>query len=103
MTVMTQRILAEALQLPQDERVEMARALLRSVSTPAVPSGAEEAEGELTFSEKWRGKFEPAERDGERYKALSRRYPEVQSISGLVPSDVDAKTLYREHLLKKHR
>jgi hypothetical protein len=73
MTVMTQRILDEALQLPQDERVEMARALLRSVSTPAVPSGAE-AEGKLTFSEKWRGKFEPAERGDERYKALARRY-----------------------------
>ncbi len=71
MTVLTQRILGEALQLPQDERVEMGRALLRSVSSPAAETAAEE---KVTFSEKWRGKFEPADRDDERYKALARRH-----------------------------
>lgn len=27
-----------------------------------------------TFSQRWRGKFEPAGRDDERYKALSAKY-----------------------------
>ena len=30
-------------------------------------------------------------------------HPEVEKISGLVPSVVDARAEYREHLLKKHR
>lgn len=30
-------------------------------------------------------------------------HPEVERISGLVPSDVDAQAEYHEHLLKKHR
>lgn len=30
-------------------------------------------------------------------------HPEVEKISGLVPSDVDAVAEYHEHLLKKHR
>ena len=30
-------------------------------------------------------------------------HPEVEKISGLVPPDVDARALYREHLLEKHR
>ncbi len=30
-------------------------------------------------------------------------HPEVEKISGLVPSDVDAKELYSEHLARKHR
>lgn len=30
-------------------------------------------------------------------------HPEVEKISGLVPSDVDAKELYLEHLAIKHR
>ncbi len=30
-------------------------------------------------------------------------HPEVERISGLVPSDVDAEAEYHEHLLKKHR
>ncbi|HEX7184876.1 MAG TPA: DUF6364 family protein [Thermoanaerobaculia bacterium] len=29
---------------------------------------------ETTFSQRWRGKFEPANRDDERYKALAKRY-----------------------------
>lgn len=29
--------------------------------------------------------------------------PKVEQISGLVPSDVDARGLYHEHLLEKHR
>ncbi len=31
-------------------------------------------EQEPTFSEKWRGKFEPAARDTPRYEALARKY-----------------------------
>lgn len=27
-----------------------------------------------TFSQRWRGRFEPAERDDERYRALAKRY-----------------------------
>ena len=30
-------------------------------------------------------------------------HPEVEKISGLIPSDVDAISEYREHLLRKHR
>ena len=30
-------------------------------------------------------------------------HPEVERISGLVPSDVDSKALYREHLISKQR
>jgi len=30
-------------------------------------------------------------------------HPEVEKISGLVPADVDARALYHEHLLEKHR
>lgn len=32
-----------------------------------------------------------------------RVHPEVEKISGLVPDDVDARALYHEHLLDKHR
>lgn len=31
-----------------------------------------------------------------------RIHPDVARISGLVPSDVDARALYQEHLLGKH-
>jgi len=30
-------------------------------------------------------------------------HPGVEAISGLVPTDVDARALYHEHLLEKHR
>jgi len=30
-------------------------------------------------------------------------HPEVERLSGLVPSDVDARALFHEHLLEKHR
>jgi hypothetical protein len=30
-------------------------------------------------------------------------HPDVERISGLVPDDVDAEKLYREHLAAKHR
>jgi post-segregation antitoxin (ccd killing protein) len=33
----------------------------------------EEPEG-TTFSQRWRGKFQPAEREDERYQALAKRY-----------------------------
>lgn len=36
-----------------------------------VPSGAPEGE---TFAQRWRGKFEPAERDDELYAALAKKY-----------------------------
>lgn len=29
-------------------------------------------------------------------------HPDVEKISGLVPTDVDAKALYRRHLMEKH-
>jgi hypothetical protein len=33
----------------------------------------------------------------------SKIHPEVERISGLVPSDVDAREIYIEHILEKHR
>lgn len=30
-------------------------------------------------------------------------HPDIQEISGLVPPEIDAEALYREHLLGKHR
>lgn len=30
-------------------------------------------------------------------------HPSVKAISGLIPADVDARALYHEHLLEKHR
>ena len=30
-------------------------------------------------------------------------HPEVQKIVGLIPADVDARALYYEHLVEKHR
>ncbi|MGI9175433.1 MAG: DUF6364 family protein [Rhodothermales bacterium] len=30
-------------------------------------------------------------------------HPEVQRISGMVPEEVDARAVYRAHLLRKHR
>ncbi len=36
-----------------------------------VASGIPEGE---TFSRRWRGTFEPAERDDERYRALAKKY-----------------------------
>jgi hypothetical protein len=30
-------------------------------------------------------------------------HPEVEKISGLVPSDVEVEPIYREYLLSKHR
>ena len=38
-----------------------------------------------------------------RGRAESEIHPEVLSISGLVPPAVDARTEYREYLLKKHQ
>ena len=32
----------------------------------------------------------------------SEIHPEVRKISGLIPSDIDAKADYHQHLLKKH-
>jgi hypothetical protein len=29
-------------------------------------------------------------------------HPDVEKISGLVPADVDAEALYRQHLMEKH-
>lgn len=30
-------------------------------------------------------------------------HPEVERISGLIPSEIDAEALYHEHLMSKHR
>lgn len=30
-------------------------------------------------------------------------HPSVKAISGLIPADVDARALYHEHLVEKHR
>ena len=30
-------------------------------------------------------------------------HPEVEKISGLVPADIEAESLYREYLMNKHR
>ena len=47
------------------------RATVRERQETPVPAGAPEGE---TFAQRWRGKFEPAERDDELYKALAKRY-----------------------------
>jgi hypothetical protein len=39
-------------------------------------------------------------REGAEGRAI---HPEVERISGLVPTEVDAEALYHEHLLDKHR
>ncbi len=74
MTIQTQRILDKALALPRDERVEMARALLLSANSPAGEDDATPADG-VSFSERWRGKFEPAERDE---TSLQGAYPNLE-------------------------
>lgn len=38
-----------------------------------------------------------------RSRAPRRLHPDVEKISGLVPSDVDAEALYHQHLIEKHR
>lgn len=38
-------------------------------------------------------------REGDASRAI---HPEVEAISGLVPADIDADALHREHLLEKH-
>lgn len=30
-------------------------------------------------------------------------HPKVEAISGILPADIDAKALYHQHLLEKHR
>lgn len=39
-----------------------------------MPSASAGMPGGETFSQRWRGKFEPAHRDDERYKALAKKY-----------------------------
>lgn len=39
-------------------------------------------------------------REGTERRAI---HPDIERISGLVPSDVDVQALYHEHLLEKHR
>ncbi len=73
MTVLAQRLLNQVLELPQEERVEVARELLMSIVPPVAETKAEPA-AEKTFSEKWRGKFEPAERPEPLYEALARKH-----------------------------
>jgi hypothetical protein len=40
-----------------------------------------------------------------RMRELERTeiHPEVSNITGLAPSDIDAKDVYSEHLIEKHR
>ena len=73
MTVLAQRLLNQALELPQGERVEVARKLLMSIA-PSVAETKAKPAAEMTFSEKWRGKFEPAERPDPLYEALARKH-----------------------------
>ena len=47
------------------------RATVRERHETPVPAGAPEGE---TFAQRWRGRFEPAERDDELYKALAKKY-----------------------------
>lgn len=35
--------------------------------------------------------------------SVSRSSPALEKITGLLPSDIDGKRLYREHLLRKYR
>ncbi len=79
MMAMAQQILDEALRLPQDERLAVARTLLQSVGTRErrleSPRGMDEGAGEgSSFSQRWRGKFVAAGRADERYEALVQRY-----------------------------
>jgi hypothetical protein len=38
-------------------------------------------------------------REGTASRAI---HPDVEAVSGLVPADIDADALHREHLLEKH-
>ena len=73
MTVLAQRLLNQALELPQDERVEVARELLMSIA-PSVAETEAAPGAEVAFSERWPGKFEPAERLDPLYEALARKH-----------------------------
>jgi hypothetical protein len=39
-------------------------------------------------------------REGAEEQAI---HPEVQKVVGLIPADIDARALYYEHLMEKHR
>ena len=69
-TLETQEVLEQALQLPQEDQLAVARTLLKSVG--AETTRVKTAEG--TFSQRWRGKFVAVEQAGDRFKALSQRY-----------------------------
>ena len=59
--------------LPKAKRY--ARSQGRSLSSLIEDALREMAKAEKpSFVDRWRGKFEPAERDDERYRALARKY-----------------------------
>ncbi len=67
------QVLDQALQLPPDDRVEMARALLQSVDSPADETNPAAKEAASVFEER-REMLEPTERDDERYEVWARMY-----------------------------
>jgi Family of unknown function (DUF6364) len=59
--------------IPRAEEVARERGIsLSELVETSLRSVTEKPED--TFSRRWRGKFKPADRDGERYKALAERY-----------------------------
>ena len=57
-----------------DDELRDLRLAEERLKQPARRSSQEELEqGEGTFSSRWRGKFVPADRNDERYKALAKR------------------------------
>jgi hypothetical protein len=64
----------QALRLPQDDRLTVARRLLKSVETQATQAASDSNEELNSFSQRWRGKFVAADRNDDRYKALAQRH-----------------------------
>ena len=58
--------------LPRAKRYARARGV--SLSSIIEESLRDLAGSEVSFVERWRGRFEPADRDDERYRALAEKY-----------------------------
>ena len=60
--------------IPQAKRYAKSRGTSLSRLIEGALREANASEKTLSFSERWRGRFRPAERDSARYKRLARKY-----------------------------
>ncbi len=60
--------------IPKAEPVARAQGLSLSELVETSLRNATERQPDRTFSQRWRGTFQPADRDDERYRALAKRY-----------------------------